>query len=105
MKAAVAWIGRHYDFSTNPGMGDAGLYYYYHTVAKALDAAGLKEIVDADGHRHDWRRDLLAELLRRQQPDGSWVNKNNRWMEGDPTLVTGYVLLALSYCKPAADGR
>ena len=101
VKAAVKWIERHYDLSSNPGMGDAGLYYYYHTAAKALDAAGLKEIVDAEGRRHDWRRDLLAELLKRQQPDGSWVNKNPRWMEGDPNLVTGYVLLALSSCKPA----
>jgi squalene-hopene/tetraprenyl-beta-curcumene cyclase len=110
VKAAVKWIQRHYDFSANPGMEqgdpgmrDAGLYYYYHTAAKALDAAGMKEVVDASGRRHDWRSDLTAELLRRQQPDGSWVNKNSRWMEGEPSLVTGYVLLALSYCKPTGD--
>jgi squalene-hopene/tetraprenyl-beta-curcumene cyclase len=103
VKAAVKWIQQHYDLASNPGMGDAGLYYYYQTMAKALDAAGLKEVVDAEGRRHDWRRDLLAELIRRQHPDGSWVNKdpNPRWMEGDPNLVTGYVLLALTACKPA----
>ena len=103
VKAAVKWIQGHYDLANNPGLGDAGLYYYYHTAAKALDAAGLKEVVDAEGRRHDWRRDLLAELLKRQQPNGSWVNKNPKWMEGDPNLVTGYVLLALPSCKPAAE--
>ncbi len=104
VKAALRWIQRHYGFTSNPGMGDAGLYYYYQTAAKALDAAGVKEVVDAQGQRHDWRHDLLAELVKRQQPDGSWINVNQkeRWLEGDPNLVTGYVLLALSYCKPAA---
>ena len=55
-------------------MGDAGLYYYYHTFAKALDAMGQDTVEDEQGVKHDWRRDLLAELVKRQQPDGSWVN-------------------------------
>ena len=45
------------------------------------------------------------ELLKRQRPDGSWVNRDSRWLEGEPSLVTGYVLLALSYCKPAMERR
>jgi len=103
VKAAVKWIGRHYDLASNPGMGQSGLYYYYHVLAKALDAAGMDQLVDAEGNRHDWRRELRAELLRRQRPDGSWVNQNPRWLEGEPSLVTGYVLLTLYYCKPAVD--
>ena len=67
--------------------------------AKALSAAGQDLIEDTDGQKHDWRRDLVAALARRQQPDGSWVNRNHRWLEGDPNLVTGYALLALSYCR------
>jgi squalene-hopene/tetraprenyl-beta-curcumene cyclase len=35
----------------------------------------------------------------RQREDGSWVNEEKRWMEGDANIVTGYALLALSYCK------
>ncbi|KKL65155.1 hypothetical protein LCGC14_2157820 [marine sediment metagenome] len=54
---------------------------------------------DANGKKHDWRAELVAELAARQQPDGSWVNENSRWLEGNPNLVTGYVLLALSYAK------
>lgn len=100
VKAAVKWIGMHYDLASNPGMGEVGLYYYYHTFAKALDAMQSDTFVDQQGVKHDWRAELRAELGRRQQADGSWVNAADRWMEGDPNLVTGYALLALAYCKP-----
>ncbi len=99
VKAAIAWLQKNYDLDSNPGMGDSGLYYYYHTFAKALDALGQDTFEDADGKKHDWRRELGEELAGRQQPDGSWINKNSRWLEGDPNLVTGYALLALAYCK------
>ena len=106
VKAAFKWVQLHYDVKSNPGMGDAGLYYYYHTFAKALDAMGVDQIEDADGAKHDWRRELRQELLLRQQPDGSWVNKDNsRWLEGDPSLVTGYVLLTLDYARPDRDQK
>ncbi|HPM79524.1 MAG TPA: terpene cyclase/mutase family protein [Candidatus Anammoximicrobium sp.] len=100
VKAAVKWIKMHYDLKSNPGMGDQGLYYYYHTFAKTLDAMKQDVFVDQRGVQHDWRAELRAELARRQLPDGSWVNEADRWMEGDPNLVTAYALLALSYCKP-----
>jgi len=101
VKAAFEWIRKFYDLESNPGMGNSGLYYYYHTFAKALDATGLDVIEDADGVKHDWRRELREELIRRQRPDGSWINENSRWLEGEPSLVTGYALLALAYCRPA----
>jgi squalene-hopene/tetraprenyl-beta-curcumene cyclase len=100
VKAAIKWIEKHYDLTTNPGMGSSGLYYYYQTAAKSLDAAGVKELTDAAGKKHDCRREIIAELVKRQRPDGSWINGDSRWMEGEPTLVTGYALLTLSYCKP-----
>lgn len=99
VKAAFQWIQRHYDVRSNPGMGNAGLYYYYHTFAKALDAMGVDVVEDAEGVKHDWRGELREELLRRQRADGSWINENPRWLEGDPALVTGYVLLTLSHCR------
>ncbi len=98
--AAIKWLSKHYDLQSNPGMGTSGLYYYYHTFAKALDALGEETFVDEDGTPHDWRQELLRVLADRQQPDGTWVNPNNRWLEGDANLVTGYALLALSYCRP-----
>ena len=104
VKAAVTWIRKHYDVKSNPGMGPAGLYYYYNTFAKSLDVLGEDVIEDADGAKHDWRLELAEELIKRQQPNGSWINvKSSRWMEGDPNLVTAFSLLALSYCRPESE--
>lgn len=97
--AALQWLTKNYDLDSNPGMGDAGLYYYYHTFAKALQAYGEREFVDENGEKHDWRAELIDELASRQRPDGSWVNENSRWLEGDANLVTGYALLALAHCR------
>jgi squalene-hopene/tetraprenyl-beta-curcumene cyclase len=98
--AAMEFIRNHYSLETNPGMGPSGLYYYYHTFAKALDAAGVDVLDDAEGTPHVWRSELAKTLIDVQQDDGSWVNaENDRWMEGDRQLVTAYALLALSYCK------
>jgi len=99
VKAAVQWITDHYEVENNPGMGSAGLYYYYHTFASALDTAGIDKLKDAEGVEHDWRADLVAELARRQQPDGSWSNDNRRWFENDKNLATSFALMALAYCK------
>jgi squalene-hopene/tetraprenyl-beta-curcumene cyclase len=99
VQAAVEWLRKHYTFEENPGMGDAGLYYFYQTAAKALDVLGDEVFVDADGREHRWREELVAELASRQQEDGSWINENSRWLEGDPNLVTAYALLALAACQ------
>lgn len=99
VKAAITWLAKHYTFAENPGLGDAGLYYYFHTAAKALDVLGEETFSDAQGVAHAWRSELADALIQRQQEDGSWINENPRWMEGDPNLVTAYALLALSYCR------
>ncbi|HEY7154392.1 MAG TPA: prenyltransferase/squalene oxidase repeat-containing protein [Gemmataceae bacterium] len=104
VKKAFEWIRKNYTLDANPGMPEArahwGLYYYYHTMAKCLDTLGLEVIEDAAGKKHDWRADLTTTLAKRQQDDGSWRNDNGHWMEADPNIVTGYALMALSYCKP-----
>ena len=105
VKAAFQWIQRHYTVEQNPGLGMQGLYYYFHTFAKALDALGVDYVVDAAGARHDWRRDVGSQLIKLQYDNGSWLNKADRWYEGDPNLVTAYSLLALSYCEPKARGE
>ena len=101
VRAAMAWISNHYDLESNPGLGQQGLFYYYHVFGKTMNAMDENEITDAAGVKHDWRKDLTAQLAKRQKPDGSWTNAENsaRWYEGDPNLVTAYSLLALSYCK------
>jgi squalene-hopene/tetraprenyl-beta-curcumene cyclase len=100
VQAAVDWLRRHWSVRENPGMGEQGLYYYYHTMAKALATLAEDPFIDSNGVRHAWRVELFEELARRQQPNGSWINPADRWYEGDPELVTGYVLMALAQCKP-----
>ncbi len=105
IKAVVEWARKHYSVSENPGLGEGGYFYYLHLFAKALDALGHPEFTDARGRKHDWREEIIQELAKRQRPDGSWVNENTRWLEGDPNLVTGYALLTLSYCRPKGNSR
>ncbi|NNE01518.1 MAG: terpene cyclase/mutase family protein [Pirellulaceae bacterium] len=98
--AAMRFIQKNYTLEDNPGMGKAGLYYYYHTFAKALDVANVEVLDDKDGNPHPWREELATHLVGKQQSDGAWVNESNdRWMEGDRQLVTAYALLALGHCK------
>ncbi len=63
-----------------------------------MDALGGDTFVDAKGVKHDWRADLQAAILKRQQADGSWTNGTASWKENDANLDTGYALMALSYC-------
>jgi squalene-hopene/tetraprenyl-beta-curcumene cyclase len=102
-KAAWSWIRTHYTVSENPGMGEAGLYYHYHTMSKTLSVYGQRLLLAADGRRHPWAADLAAELVRRQQRDGAWVNQNPRWLEDNRDLVTSYALAALSRCLQASE--
>jgi len=97
VKAAYGWIEKHYTLDSNPGMGQQGLYYYYTTFAKALDALDVETVTTDEGKQHNWRAELVAKLKETQKPDGSWINEADRWLEGDPNLVTGYVLLALDH--------
>ncbi|HEY1188280.1 MAG TPA: prenyltransferase/squalene oxidase repeat-containing protein [Gemmata sp.] len=101
VKAAVAWIRKNYTVSANPGMKekDSGLFYYYHTFAKAMDALGEDKFKDAKGAEHDWRQELFDELKGKQKVNGSWANTNRAFLETEPTLATAFAVLALSYCK------
>lgn len=100
VRAAMEFIQKTYSLTENPGMGKSGLYYYYHTFAKALDAAEISSISDADGNNHTWKHELTETLIGLQQKDGSWVNGGSeRWMEGNRNLVTAYALMALKYCR------
>lgn len=100
VKAAWSWIENNWSLNENPGMGAAdtanaqfGLYYYYMTMGRALQAYGQPVITDSKGNKHDWRVELIRTLGELQKPDGSWSG-DKRWMEDNPTLVTCYAVLA-----------
>ncbi|MEI8211742.1 MAG: prenyltransferase/squalene oxidase repeat-containing protein [Planctomycetota bacterium] len=98
VKAAQKYLARNYSVNSNPGMGAAGLYYYLHTMAKAMSLLDDPIFVSDQG-KHDWKQDILGQLKTTQKENGSWTNPEARWMEGDPNLVTGYALLTLSLVK------
>lgn len=103
--AVFQWISDHYTLDVNPGFPESagpvapyqGLFYYFHTMGKALDILGVDVITDADGVEHDWRAELAGRLISMQAKDGSWVNENApRWWEGNPLLATSYALETLA---------
>ncbi len=96
--AVNEWLGKNYSLTENPGMGAQGLFYYYHTMAKALTATGTTDLKLADGSKVDWKEQLAVKLFDEQKADGSWTNTaSSRWWEDDPILVTCYSLLALQH--------
>ena len=101
VKAAWAWVTKNWTVDENPGMAAngpeharAGIFYYYHTLARALAAYGEPSIVDAKGAAHDWRAELVAKLATEQRPDGSFVG-DRKWMEDNPVIATVLGTLAL----------
>lgn len=99
VEAAAKWIAMHYSLQENPGMGKAGLFYYYHTFGVALKTLGDPTITDGDGKSHAWRSELIEHLASIQKSDGSWQNDNQQWFESDKNLSTAFALLALAYCQ------
>ncbi len=98
VQAAKNFLAQNYSLTSNPGMGSSGLYYYYQTMAKALSALGTDTFETSNGAK-SWKLDILTTLSDAQKEDGSWVNSDPRWLEGDTNLVTGYTLLTLSFLK------
>jgi len=103
VKAVKKWLSENYTVKENPGLatkedpnlGQQGLYYYYHAMAKGLAAANIDQLTLKDGKKVDWRQSLGQVMLSNQREDGSWVNENSRWWEGDAVLVTAYAVLTL----------
>ena len=103
VRAAYEWIRKYWRLDSNPNMPETqskqGLFYYYHTFAKALRAWGQDEIPDSRDIKHNWRQELIDVLVEKQDKDGSWVNKDaERWLGRKPR--SGNLLL-----RPVAAGN
>jgi len=107
VQSAYNWIRGKYNLDENPGLrtdaapqlGKQGLFYYYHTFAKALSVYGEKKLVTTDNKEHLWAEDLVRKLAAIQSADGSWKNENSRWWEDMPLLATSYSLMSLNICR------
>ncbi len=97
VKAATDYIGKHYTLDENPGLGQKGLFYYYQAFSKTMALLGKPTFTDANNQAHEWRAELTAALAKRQEPNGSWINRADNYMESDANLVTSYGLLSLAY--------
>lgn len=96
--SVMRWLQNNYTLEENPGMDAQGLFYYYHTMSKALAITGTKKLVAPEGNRIDWKKDLALKIMSLQGQDGSWINQeSNRWMEDDTTMVTAYGMLTLQH--------
>ncbi len=101
VKAAVDWVRKNYSVEAHPGFPydkatrqhERGLYYYYLIMARALDAYGENPFETFDGKKHDWPREMAAKFLQSVRESKMWKNDNPAWYEGDPLLVTSYVLV------------
>jgi len=99
VRLAHDWIRSNYTLEENPGIGDEGRYYFYMVFGRALNSWGEPEmeVINADGstETRDWANDLVDQLARMQNPDGSFRSVHARWMEDNPTLITAYAVIAL----------
>jgi squalene-hopene/tetraprenyl-beta-curcumene cyclase len=105
VKSVAEWLVKNYTLDENPGMGAAGLFFYYHTMAKALSLADQLDPKLIGEKEKNWRRELALKLMDLQQRDGSWANANARWWEKEPALVTAYSVLTLETVWRALEGR
>lgn len=69
--------------------------------ARALRAWGeptiklLSEGNTPTGQERNWRADLVEELSKLQNEDGSFKSVDKRWMEDNSELITAYAATAL----------
>jgi squalene-hopene/tetraprenyl-beta-curcumene cyclase len=111
---AVNWLWRNFKADAHPGKyapqhernRDAVYYYYAASVAKALrdtDLAAAPGAANANPPSPVKSRldALAAELAKRQQPDGSWVNPVELVRENDPVVATCNAVTALAHCLAA----
>lgn len=111
VKAAWDWVRKNWALDENPGMragnaaeAKAGMFYYYVTLARALNAYGEPIIVDPQGDKHDWRIELIAKLTSLQNEDGSFVG-DRKWMEDNRVLATSFAVIALQEAQRSLAAR
>ncbi len=108
VQAARTWLEKNFRPSVHPGkygpdreMNRQAVYFYYClSVAKAFDALGAKEIKTGVGYLN-WAHEVFEDLLKRQQPDGSWINSAVAVREDDPVVATCLATQTLMLCRSA----
>jgi hypothetical protein len=71
IRDGLGWLLANFDAARNPNRGTQHYFYWAYSLEKAMDTSGVERL----GSR-EWWRDLSAELLARQEDDGSWSRGN-----------------------------
>ena len=101
VKAAYDYITKNYTLDENPGLGQQGPVLLLPDLRQgAWPWSASRPSSTPRAGRTTGGPSSIAALAKRQGADGSWVNPADRFMEGDPNLVTAYGLLALAYARP-----
>lgn len=92
LERAVAWMGRNFSITRNPGEGGAGMWHLYYLY-------GLERVGRLTAHRmlgdHDWYREGAAYLISQQDPfSHHWQGAGHA--EDQPHIATSLALLFLS---------
>lgn len=100
VRSAFKWATDRWSLEENPGMGQQGLFFFFNVLSKSLHAYGADVVPVNDGKTVDWRVETAKKVLSLQTIDpstghGYWLNKNGRFWERDPVLVTSYTILTL----------
>ena len=111
VRAAAAWLERHFDAENNPGdfaggreIRRASSYYYWAwTASHAMRDLGVARLRRGSEEIH-WAEALAAALLARQRADGSWANPASEMREDDPVVATSFAAAALAVCQSALGG-
>lgn len=72
MRDGLGWFALQFDPGRNVGRNVSWYYYYLYSVEKAMDLCGVDRVGP-----HEWWREGAAELLARQQANGSWEGDVN----------------------------
>jgi squalene-hopene/tetraprenyl-beta-curcumene cyclase len=112
VRAAAAWLERHFDAGQNPGafpavaeVRRASAYYYYAwSVAHALRALGKMALRTEHGPVQ-WPQALAEALLARQSEDGAFRNRYSELREDDPLVATPFASAALANARIALTGE
>jgi squalene-hopene/tetraprenyl-beta-curcumene cyclase len=98
VQAALRWLDTRFALDKVPGdyprerevSRDGAYYYYLWTYAHAMMELGIRE---------RWPAILVAELAKRQKPDGSWANPSLDMREDDPLVATSLAMGALGVAR------
>jgi hypothetical protein len=101
--AARDWLTRNFSAAHNPGsfeadrvvLQDATWYYWTWAASHAFLAVHIEQFPTRDGPVA-WPEAFSRELLQRQRPDGSWVNRFTDAKEDDPLVATSWATAALA---------